>query len=148
MKSQAKASDGISDRYHQKVAEYINQQAGIQLPRQKRTLIETRLRKRQRELGIETLHDYIDYALDARNDEQLLLIDALTTNKTEFFREANHYPLLLSHLPEVRGELKLWSAGCSSGEEPYTLAMLLQDQPALHSFNSPCTSGKCDSNKG
>ena len=126
--------DPLSERDHKRVAEYIEQTAGIQLPLSKRSLIEGRLRKRVRKTGYASLHDYIDDVLNSAADEpeRLNLLDAITTNKTEFYREPGHFHFLREHILQElmplrdRGwkrPLRIWSAGCSSGEEPYTLAM-------------------------
>mgnify|MGYP000093998872 FL=1 len=118
--------DNLTDKDHARVSLFMSKEAGIQLPQNKKNLIETRLRKRQRALKFKSLSDYISYALDASEDEQIHFIDALTTNKTEFFREASHYDYYVQYLEAAAQNvpLKVWSAGCSSGEEPYTLAML------------------------
>ncbi|MFZ0257173.1 MAG: CheR family methyltransferase [Gammaproteobacteria bacterium] len=136
----ARASAGptasLSDRDLRRVAEYIGAEVGIQLPPSKRSLVEGRLGKRLRRLGFCDYTSYLDYALDAEegNAERIHLVDAITTNKTDFFREPQHFHYLVEQaLPELeraRGlagprELSVWSAGCSSGEEPYTLAMVL-----------------------
>lgn len=123
--------DKLEDRDHAKVSAFIDTNVGIQLPLSKKVLVETRLRKRQRALGIASLHDYIHFTLDteAGRNEQIYLIDALTTNKTDFYREPYHFEFLRLLINEIISNnpthLKLWSAGCSSGEEPYTLAMEL-----------------------
>jgi len=128
--------DNLSPGDHRRVAQYIREVAGIQLPDTKRALIESRLRKRQRARGCASLKDYIRLALeeDASGAEKILLLDQLTTNKTDFFREAAHFDFLKNHLRRCwsdwpasrrRQPLRFWSAGCSSGEEPYTLAMVL-----------------------
>lgn len=130
--------DPLSDRDHRRVAKFIEHTAGIQLPLSKRSLIEGRLRKRQRALGYRSLHEYLDFALDtaAGEDELIHLLDAITTNKTDFYREPDHFRFLRRH---IQGELaprrdagwkrplRVWSAGCSTGEEPYTLAMELME---------------------
>jgi len=120
--------DTLTDKDHQRVATFMNEEAGIQLPKNKRNLIETRLRKRQRTLKCRSLSHYIDYALADTNSEQLHFIDALTTNKTEFFREASHYPFYIDYISAQHpSTVRVWSAGCSSGEEPYTLAILAEE---------------------
>lgn len=128
--------DSLSASDHKRVAQFVREIAGIQLPDSKRALIESRLRKRQRELGCASLKDYIRLALeeDDSGAEKVLLVDHLTTNKTDFFREPAHFDFLSEHLRQrwrqassngPRRPLRVWSAGCSSGEEPYTLAMVL-----------------------
>jgi chemotaxis protein methyltransferase CheR len=129
------AMDGLRDSDFQRLAEFIEDYCGIRTPEGKRTLVEGRLRRRVRALGLSSLDEYC-YALFDQGrlaEETVPLIDAITTNKTEFFREGEHFQLLIDRLlPEwlarrSRGEqqLKLWSAGCSTGAEAYTLAMLL-----------------------
>ncbi|WP_394222889.1 CheR family methyltransferase [Alteromonas gracilis] len=121
--------DSLSDRDHTRVSQFMDRHAGIQLPKNKKNLIETRLRKRQRALNFKTLSEYIKFALESSEDEQIHLIDSLTTNKTEFFREASHYDHYIYYLQSVPSntQVKIWSAGCSSGEEPYTLALLASE---------------------
>ena len=130
--------DHISESDHRRVAEYIKQAAGIQLPASKRYLIEGRLRKRQRILGYKDLKTYLKFVFESKQgqEECVNLIDAMTTNKTEFFREPEHFNFLheqiitkLAQLRELgwKRPLRIWSAGCSSGEEPYTIAMVLAE---------------------
>ncbi len=134
---------GLSDHYHARVTKFMNEHTGIQLPEAKRYLIEGRLRKCQRRLGFASLSDYLDYVFDASGGtlEQVNLIDALTTNKTDFYRELEHFKWLESiYIPElVRSKkigwsepLRVWSAGCSSGEEPYTISIVLNEVKANH----------------
>jgi chemotaxis protein methyltransferase CheR len=123
----------------------IHEATGISLSTQKRQLLCSRLGKRLRHHGLETFHEYYEYlaSRDASGDERRHLINAVTTNKTEFFRELHHFDFLRSTLvPKLvaraaRGEprrVRIWSAGCSSGEEPYSIAMLLAD--ALPDFEN------------
>ncbi|MBZ9558813.1 MULTISPECIES: CheR family methyltransferase [Modicisalibacter] len=134
--------EGLSPADHRRVAHFVERQAGIRLPTQKRHLIEVRLRKRQRAIGQATLQGYLDFALSpagAQAAEPLWLVDALTTNKTDFFREPAHFQALADHVRHVlapRREigwarpLSVWSAACSTGEEPYTLAIVLRELQA------------------
>lgn len=128
----------LNNRELQRVSNFIGAEIGIQLPSSKHTLVEGRLRKRLRTLGFTDFTSYLDHALDGSEceSERLHLIDAITTNKTDFFREPEHFDYLMQHaLPEMeknreingRRELNLWSAGCSSGEEPYTLAIVMHE---------------------
>lgn len=119
---------------HRRVANFVEREVGIRLPDHKRHLVEVRLRKRQRETGCESLHDYLNFALSAEGEagEQLALIDAITTNKTDFFREPSHFEFLCHYLSlslqaARPSPLRLWSAACSTGEEPYTLAMVMHE---------------------
>ena len=131
----------LSDGDLRRVAQYIGAEVGIQLPPAKRSLVEGRLRKRMRRLGFHSYADYLDFALESAEGEgeRIHLVDVVTTNKTDFFREPEHFRYLVQEaLPELlrswpeqgRRELAVWSAGCSSGEEPYTLAMVLCEAAA------------------
>lgn len=122
------SNDQLSSADHRRLSQFVTQQAGIQLPESKKNLIEARLRKRQLLFNMDSLAAYIDFALSPGSDEPSALIDALTTNKTEFLRESAHFDLLAEQLPlqwHKVNPLKVWSAGCSTGEEPYTMAMVL-----------------------
>jgi len=114
----------------------IYTQAGINLGTDKKTMLELRLRPRLRILGLDSFRHYCDYVFSSagQRDEMVHLLDAVTTNKTDFFREPQHFDYLTKKaIPEiVRGRgtgrpLAVWSAGCSTGEEPYTLAMVLSE---------------------
>jgi chemotaxis protein methyltransferase CheR len=106
------------------------------MPASKITMVEGRLRRRVRATGLANLRQYCDYLFqqDGLATEAVQLIDVVTTNKTEFFREPDHFrflveqavPLLMSD-GGMRKPLKIWSAACSIGAEPYTLAMVLAD---------------------
>ena len=131
----------MSDRDMQRVAGYIDREVGIQLPSSKRTLVEGRLRKRMEVLGYSSFSDYLDFALDSAGgaDERLQLVDVMTTNKTSFFREDKHFSYLTEQaLPErikthaENEPFHIWSAGCSTGQEPYTLAMVLMEATQLY----------------
>jgi chemotaxis protein methyltransferase CheR len=108
---------------------------GIKMPDVKKHMLESRLRKRLRSLDMHSFRDYYDFLTSAegRRIEMVPMIDAVTTNKTDFFREPAHFTYLTEKvLPELLGtrasnRVKIWSAGCSSGEEPYTLAMVLSE---------------------
>jgi len=134
----AAAQDSLSQKDHKLVADYIELTAGIQLPESKVSMIEGRLRKRQRQTGHASLHEYINVVLnsDETEQERIHLLDALTTNKTDFYREPDHFQTLRNHVLKTlaplhqRGwkqPLRIWSAGCSSGEEPYTLAIEMME---------------------
>ncbi|BAI74401.1 chemotaxis protein methyltransferase (plasmid) [Azospirillum sp. B510] len=132
--------DGLSAGDFARLAVIIEQYAGIRMQPSKRTMVEGRLRRRVRLLGLADLNAYCRHVLDegGLNEELVDLIDAVTTNKTDFFREIEHFRYLvgtaipaLSRLPHHPGRdrpMKVWSAACSTGAEPYTVAMLLLDQ--------------------
>jgi len=128
----------MTDREFARFAEFIYDQCGIKMPPAKKTMLEARLQKRLRTLGMGSFQGYADYLFSREGAglELVHLIDVVTTNKTDFFREPAHFDYLvakaLPDLAESRGAgfrkgLSLWSAGCSSGEEPYTLAMVLAE---------------------
>lgn len=121
-------SDELSLSDHRRLAQFMAQTVGIQLPPSKKSLVEARLRHRQLQLGFDNLGQYIQATLEGDRQEQVLMIDALTTNKTDFLREPVHFDILTEQLDTLlkrHRDLLFWSAGCSTGEEPYTLAMLL-----------------------
>jgi chemotaxis protein methyltransferase CheR len=129
------AGDGLSTADHRRVSDYIGRVAGIQLPDYKRKLVEARLRKRMRATGHGDFSEYLDFVLSPAGEsvEQIMLVDALTTNKTDFFREPGHFQFLERYLrgrlekaPPDR-PLRVWSAACSSGEEAFSLAILLSE---------------------
>jgi chemotaxis protein methyltransferase CheR len=123
----------LSSRDFSRLKEFIYSSCGINMTDAKRTMLEARLRKRLKQLSIPTFSQYCDYLFSQKGQEDELthMIDQVTTNKTDFFREPAHFDYLTrSVLPEITRRLRtvtLWSAGCSSGEEPYTLAMVLKE---------------------
>src|SRR6185369_9229207 len=118
-------------REFEKLSNLVYQQSGIRLEIQKLDLLQARLRKRLKALSIPTFKDYYRFVTeDGSGEEMVQMLDCVTTNKTEFFREHQHFEhLLKTALPNLRrnlsaGEpLRVWSAACSTGEEPYSLAM-------------------------
>jgi chemotaxis protein methyltransferase CheR len=128
----------LSDRDFDRLSRFIHDTCGINIPPGKKIMLETRLHKRLRSLGMESFADYCTY-LFAGGEGQLetvRLIDLVTTNKTDFFREPDHFAYLVREVlpPWLRrrgeghpGTFRVWSAGCASGEEPFTLAMVLQE---------------------
>lgn len=115
----------------------IHAESGISLSTEKRTMLEIRLRRRLQSLGLASYAQYCRYlfAPASRDGELVFLIDAVTTNKTDFFREPDHFEYLVAKaLPSLQHARRtlVWSAGCSSGEEPYTLAMVLNEYAQEH----------------
>ena len=100
--------------------------SGISLADHKRSLVENRLQGRLRELGIDNYHAYLE-VLDADAAERVRLVDSLTTNETHFFREPRHFQVLARIAASAGPRLRVWSAACSSGQEPYSIAMTLAD---------------------
>jgi chemotaxis protein methyltransferase CheR len=112
-----------------RITRLLHAHAGIRMRPGKEGLVRARLVKRLRTLG---LHDFDAYLrqVESQGDrtEFAEMVDALTTNKTSFLREAAHFDYLREHvLDTLTGSVRLWSAGCATGEEAYTLAMLLAD---------------------
>ncbi len=131
-------SAAMSDRDFQRVSGFIQSELGIMMPPSKRTMLESRLQKRLRALSMKTFETYCDYVFSPQGVENELvhLIDLATTNKTDFFREPTHFDYLINtavpelinlHGSGVRRKMIMWSAGCSTGEEPYTLGIVLRD---------------------
>jgi chemotaxis protein methyltransferase CheR len=128
----------MSDGDFRRFRDFIYDQCGINLMPKKKLMLTGRLSKRLRELGMSSFTEYFDYVTSSRgrSEELLRMINVVSTNKTDFFREPKHFDFLMSQaLPHfVRSgqasshkRLNVWSAGCSSGEEPYTLAMVLSE---------------------
>lgn len=134
VKAPASATDQIGSRDFALLADYIFDYAGIRMPPSKRTMLEGRLRRRQRALGLDTLEAYCRHVLTGNNldREGVHLINAVTTNKTDFFREPVHFDFLRDvALPALEAnylrKIRAWSVACSTGPEPYTMAMLLDE---------------------
>lgn len=131
----------LSNQDFESVRQLVRDVCGIHLGAEKRTLIEARIARRLRARNSDSYDEYCHYLFNARDEEELVhFIDAITTNKTDFFREPRHFDLLTKMvLPEfssLRGPVLVWSAACSSGEEPYTIAMVLSEYQESHSgFN-------------
>jgi len=133
----------MTDRTFNRFRAFIQEDLGIKMPDAKRTMLQARLQKRMRRLGIKSYDDYRDYVFSIHGKEKEMqhMIDAVTTNKTDFFREPKHFhymvqvalpELIRSHPTGIRKNTNVWSAGCSTGEEPYTLAMVLSDFTRQH----------------
>jgi len=123
----------LSDNDFVRLGKFIYHQCGINITDAKRSMLEARLQKRLQILNFSSFSQYCDYLFSAQGNEQELtdMINQVTTNKTDFFREPGHFDYLtrkvLPELNRTRRAITVWSAGCSSGEEPYTLAMVLKE---------------------
>jgi len=126
----------ISSRDYKRLCQLIYQQAGINLGTERKTMLEVRIKRRLRALDIPSYSHYCDYLFghQGMKEELIHLIDVVTTNKTDFFREAGHFDYLVQNaLPEFMERntngrpFVIWSAGCSTGEEPYTMAIVLNE---------------------
>ena len=130
----------LSGKEFRRLREFIEEQCGIHLAEVKQSLLEGRIRRRLRVLGLDRFEDYSRYLFSPEGMAEELehLIDAVTTNKTDFFREPWHFEYLVNTvLPaavrEGRRNVRVWSAGCSTGDEPYTLAIYLNEFAEQHS---------------
>ncbi|MBI9081632.1 MAG: chemotaxis protein CheR [Pseudodesulfovibrio sp.] len=131
----------MGDSEFKRFSALIQSEFGIKMPVSKKVLLQSRFQKRLRALGMHSYKEYCDYVFSeqGREKERSHLIDVVTTNTTHFFREPKHWGIMDNIvLPDLwsrgvggRGQkLRIWSAGCSSGEEPYTLAMVLSEWAA------------------
>lgn len=134
--------DVLSTKDFSRLCKLIYEQCGITLNAEKKIMLEGRLKRRMARLQMESYSEYCNYVFAGHGhdkEEVVLLIDAVTTNKTDFFREKAHFDFLVAQaLPNLisqhrnGGELIVWSAGCSTGEEPYTLAIVLSEFERSH----------------
>ncbi len=124
----------FTDRDFRVIADLVHDKAGIALSDEKRNLVYGRLSKRLRHLQLESFRDYCALLEDDSSEEFQDFINALTTNHTKFFREAHHFIHMKDvFLPQLdaeakgagRSKFRIWSAACSSGEEPYSIALTL-----------------------
>ena len=132
----------LTARDFERFSRLVYDHCGIKLPSHKQSMLEARLRKRLRAHNLASFEDYAEmiFAKDEPTEELIKLIDVVTTNKTDFVREPAHFDYLInSALPflintyaaGVNQPLRVWSAGCSTGKEPYTLAMVLKEYQGL-----------------
>ena len=134
----------LSEAEFKKIAAYIEKNVGIKMPPEKRLMMQSRLSSRLKALHLDSYKQYIDYVFsgkDKDNHEIIMMIDAMTTNLTEFFREPQHFDfmkgtVLPQYAAQGRNQIKIWSAGCSTGQEPYTLSMVM----ASYIKNNPLSS--------
>lgn len=135
----------LSHADFERLRSVIYEECGIKMTPIKKVMLEARLRKRLRSLGIGSFSEYCEYLFSSEGIEHELInmIDVVTTNKTDFFRESNHFDFLTSTaVPELialygagmKRNMNIWSAGCSTGEEPYTIAMVLNTFKETHTI--------------
>jgi chemotaxis protein methyltransferase CheR len=129
------AGYNLTEKNFRRLCAYVYSVCGIKLTEKKRSMIDGRLRRRMRVLEIADINEYCDFLLGgsvAAEIEVPYFIDAVTTNKTDFFREPAHYVFMQEHVmpgwaAEGRRGAKIWSAACSTGAEAYTTAMVVDD---------------------
>lgn len=133
----------LSRESFQQFASFITQELGIQMSDSKVPMLQSRLMRRLRELKLRNLDEYREFLFHSphANAERIQFFDVVTTNKTDFFREPQHFEYLTrtalpalgkTWTPGAAWRFKLWCAGCSSGEEPYTQAMVLSEYAKSH----------------
>lgn len=124
----------FTDRDFKAIVSLVHERAGISLSEQKRELVYSRLSRRLRVLGLKKFSDYMRVVNAEDSAEEMgNFINAITTNLTAFFRESHHFDHLAKHVVAPlagssdanRKQLLVWSAGCSTGEEPYSIAMTI-----------------------
>jgi len=134
----------MSDETFSRFSALISRRLGIRMPAAKKLMLQSRLIKRLRALNMSSFDEYFDYICreDERGPEMFQFINAVTTNKTDFFREPKHFDfmrstalpsLINSGRPEIN-HLRVWSVACATGEEPYTLAIVMEE--ALNNLSS------------
>jgi chemotaxis protein methyltransferase CheR len=137
----SRREDTISNSDFGRLRSLIYAQSGITLTPEKKTMLELRIKRRVRSLDLSSFADYCNYLFGPRGhkDELVHLLDVVSTNKTDFFREPEHFDFLIQKaVPDLTARnpsgrfLMVWSAGCSTGEEPYTLAMVLHEYGLAH----------------
>lgn len=128
-------SNEISPETFERLSQLITGEVGIQMPAHKIQMLQGRILRRMRALGVASGDAYCNYLFEHpdRDKEKLHFIDAITTNKTDFFREPKHFEILVqtvvpkAHERQAGQPFQVWCAGCSTGEEPYTISMLLAE---------------------
>ena len=136
----APAKMELTDAQFKLLSDFIQNNVGIKMPVAKKLMVQSRLYPRIKTLNFDNFDDYIKYTFNQNiegNEEIALMIDAITTNLTHFFRESQHFDYVMNAvLPEMFKRdfhtIELWSAGCSSGEEPYTLSIVMQEYMKKH----------------
>lgn len=128
-------SQQLSESEFKRIQTFMLESLGVKLSPIKIVMVNSRLIKRLKSTGITNFKDYLDYAMSPegkKSGEFECMIDELTTHKTEFFRESEHFNFLKDRiLPNIKAgqynTFKIWSAGCSTGEEAYTMAIILNE---------------------
>lgn len=143
----------FTDRDFAFLREIAYEHTGIILGENKRQMVYGRLARRIRQLGLGTFHDYCQRIENDLKSELSELVNAITTNLTSFFRENHHFDhLATTALPEVLAcnshhrRLRIWSAGCSTGEEPYSIAITLAESGALTGWDARILATDIDTN--
>lgn len=117
-----------------RISKFIYNGYGIKLPHSKKIMLESRLRKRLKSNNMESFEEYCEYVFseEGKKNEVIHMIDVVSTNKTDFFREPGHFDYMTKHILPIfeekgGGSLNVWSSACSTGEEAYSIAMTIED---------------------
>lgn len=123
----------------EKLSKFIMSEYGIKMPPEKKIMLQSRLQKRLKALNMPNFKEYVKYVFSpaGQSEEIIHMMDVVSTNKTDFFRESAHFDFLLSEgLPNLlnigANNFNIWSAGCSSGEEPYSIAITMMEFKERH----------------
>ena len=124
----------FTDKDFARIRDIVKENTGIHLSDAKKNMVYGRLSRRLRQLRMESFNAYVDMIAEGHDEELVNFINAITTNLTAFFRENHHFEFLANTLlPELMARkgsdrrIRIWSAGCSSGEEPYSIAMTVAE---------------------
>lgn len=126
----------LGDVEFARIQTLLKQRSGIDIGAGKRMLVYGRLARRMRALALTRFSDYLGLIEDPRSDESSKFLNALTTNVTDLFREEHHFEILATRIvPEMLAagatKLRIWSAACSAGDEPYSIALTLERLPGV-----------------
>ncbi len=126
--------DDLTESQFDEISQLVRTLCGINLHSGKRELVRARLTRRLRDLRLPGFDDYLEYLRANQGEEIVALLDVLSTNLTRFFREPVHFEILAEHVAglaqrDAHAPVAIWSAGCSSGEEPYSMAIRLLETP-------------------
>jgi len=144
----------FTDKDFNFIRELVSEKAGIKLADGKRQLVYSRLSRRLRQLGLPDFKAYCGVINEDGNPEFVNFINAITTNLTSFFREQHHFdflkgelfPFLAKKNQDTR-KIRVWSAGCSTGEEPYSIAMTFRDHfPSVRNWDVKILATDLDTN--
>lgn len=144
----------FTDNDFRRIQGLVSEHTGISLSDAKKDMVYGRLSRRLRALDIEKFQDYCSLLEDEHEDELIQFTNAITTNLTSFFREPHHFehlaktvlPMLAKKNAHTK-KIRIWSSGCSTGEEPYTIAMtVLENMSGLHGWDIKILATDLDSN--
>ena len=133
----------LSDEDFAIISKFVESNFGIRLPRSKKAMVQNRLYKRLIATNIPSFESYVKFVFSLQGQIEISsMVDEITTNKTDFFRENNHYLFFENAIVKKNKSLNVWSAGCSTGEEPYTIAMLLDNNKVKYNITATDLSGR------